>query len=204
MSERQMINGRWTYDSRPTREAMETRLKHDKPSKELSDVVEIIMPQRHYAIRCYAVVTTTQVYVATPQEEVASNNVPQISLHTVPAYRWYHLRRDGKITDGGGVPITFDKVVLMDTDPFKLRQPAEIVPVVEVVPLEIELPSDYCPLVDELGALNEQIGKMLLQQRGLVNALKLICKENNVDAINGKTFTVKLLNGEVTLDRIIV
>lgn len=81
------------YDSRPERNAMLARCKRDGIDPAL--LVEVVAPQRHYGLRCYAYPTQTGEYLV--RDGVLANR-------QVPAFILYSMRRDGRISNGWGLP----------------------------------------------------------------------------------------------------
>lgn len=87
---------RKVYDSRPEREALLARCQRDRVDP--STLVELVVPQRHYALRVYGRPTTMPVYDWNP----ATGVVEQLN---VPAWLTYSTRRDGRVSNNWGHPV---------------------------------------------------------------------------------------------------
>lgn len=77
------------YDSRPDCDLLLARCKRDQVDPGL--LVEVVVPRGHYAIRCYGRPTTTHEFDGAQAREV-------------PAFVLYHQMRNGRISNGWGLP----------------------------------------------------------------------------------------------------
>lgn len=79
------------YHSVPSAEAMAARCKRDKIDP--SELVEVVAPRGHYAIRCLGLPVSMQSWEPGSLAPVKRD---------VPGFLLYSLRRDGKICNGWG------------------------------------------------------------------------------------------------------
>lgn len=77
------------YDARPTVEAIAARCKRDGINP--ASLVEVVAPARHYAIRCFGLPTSVREFDGSEYKDV-------------PAFVLYSVRRDGKVSNGWGLP----------------------------------------------------------------------------------------------------